>query len=367
MRSVFLSTLFISFSALAQFDPGTGALGPCTAATFTNGGTYNCSTLTLSATPAFVLNSTPIIIKVTGTVTIDGTVDLRGQPGAPLTFTGLAQQGGDGGPGNAGDGGGDDGGGTHESGSDASNASGAGAGPGNATCGDGGGGAGFAFAGDPGTDCPGGTNNAGAGGTTVPAIEFSLDGILRGGFGGGAGAFASGDYGSGGGGGGFIKIMAAGNITITGTGNLLADGGDGGAAGPDGGGGGGGSGGVIWLQTSSNIIIDGVVSADGGLGGAAALGGGLGGAGGFGIIRLEDSDGVITGLGAGALPAYTDQIDLALAVGSPSLNSDISCGMIKPAEENDFSHSLQMIMGFLLVMTASFFINRLKFFSKTQI
>jgi hypothetical protein len=176
-------------------------------------------------------------------------------------------------------------------------------------------------------------------------------------------------FGPGGGGGGAIHIIAGGDVTITALGSILADGGDGGdgtdgAAATDGGGGGAGSGGVIWIQTLGQINHAGNMNADGGFGGAAPDGG-IGGNGGRGLIRLEDLDGVISG--GGTLPGYTSVDSVISDIGSNSLKSDISCGMIKPAGDEDHSQFFQMIMGFLLVLTASFFINRLKFFSKTQV
>ncbi len=365
MRIVLLISFIISLSAHAQLDTGTGALGPCTQATFTNGGTYNCGSLTLSSLPAFIPNSTPIIIKVTGIVTISGSVDFSGLPGATVTLGAGTIPGGDGGPGNAGDGGGHSGF-VIAGGSDASTASGLAANGGAIACEDGGGGGGFAIAGNIGSLCGSG-NGPGAGGSIVPSSEFSLTGILRGGFGGGAGGDSSGGvYGSGGGGGGFIKIISGGDITITALGSLLADGGAGGSGTPDGGGGGGGSGGVIWMQTLSNIIVDGLLRADGGIGGSGGAGA-AGGLGGHGIIRLEDIDGVVTGLGAGALPVYVDQIVVSSGSASSSLKSDISCGMIKPSEDKNHSLFFQMIMGFLIASGLSSIINRSKFFSKTQV
>lgn len=378
---VFLFLIF-SFSAFAQLDVGNGGLGACldTDPAFANGGTFECATLTLNGTPAFTDTATPLHIKVTGAVTISGVVNLNGSAGITQgSFTNSL--GGDGGPG-AGDGGGDDGGGTSRPGMnidstipDPTTAAGGAAATGDPNCGDGGGGGGFKFVGLIGGACATGTGGfePGTAGTIVPSGDFSFTGTFRGGVGGGAGGDSSNpQYGAGGGGGGAIRITAGGDITITAGGSLVANGGAGGNGGPDfgpgtggGGGGGGGSGGVIWLQTLGNIIHDGSMTADGGLGGGANSGA-PGGDGGDGFIRLEDIDGVITGIGT--LPGYEEVISLTTVVtSSPTLKSDISCGMIRPVDEKDSSQIFQIMMGFLLVMAASFLINRLKFFSKTQI
>jgi hypothetical protein len=372
MRLSFFILLF-SFNALAQIDTGNGSDGACTEVTpaLLAGGTLNCATLIISASPAFNPNASALIIKVQGLVSINAALDLSGGDGInSSSISGVLTPGGSGGPG-AGDGGGTDGVGSLDSGSDASVASGDAADLIDVDCGDGGGGAGFIVAGTAGTPCPLGPSLPGNGGAIVPTSEFSLSGPFRGGYGGGAGA-DSGDpvLGPGGGGGGGIHILAGGDVTITALGSIIAVGGDGGAgtdgaALTDSGGGGGGSGGAIWIQTLGQINHAGNMNADGGTGGVAPAGG-TGGNGGRGLIRLEDLDGVISG--GGTLPGYTT-VDSVIAdvIGSSSLKSDISCGTIKPAGDEDHSHFFQLIMGFLLVMTASFFINRLKFFSKTQV
>jgi hypothetical protein len=245
---------------------------------------------------------------------------------------------------------------------------------GDPVCADGGGGGGFNFTGIIGGACATSVNalkNPGIAGLPIPGTDFSFTGTFRGGVGGGAGGDSTNpQYGAGGGGGGAIRIVAGGDITITGS--IIADGGAGGNGGPDsgpgtggGGGGGGGSGGVIWLQTLGNINHAGILRADGALGGGANSGA-PGGNGGDGFIRLEDTDGIITG--GGSLPGYEEILAVSPTVSSSAtLKSDISCGMIKPAGEKDHSAFLQMMMGFLIVVFVSFFMNRLKLFTKTQI
>lgn len=362
----------LSINAFAQIDTGTGSNGACTHLTpaLLAGGTLNCTTLTISATPNFNVGADALIIKVQGAVTISGALDLSGEAGINVRSDLVPELGGAGGPG-AGDGGGTDAAGTFESGEDLSIASGDGADQFDIDCGDGGGGAGFAVAGTGGTACPAGPGTPGNAGQIVPASEFSFSGIFRGGFGGGAGA-DGGDsvLGPGGGGGGAIHIIAGGDVTITGS--IIANGGDGGTGDEDivtpirvdGGGGGAGSGGVIWIQSLGQIVHAGNMEANGGTGGSAPEGG-TGGNGGYGFIQLEDLDGIITG--GGTLPGYEIVTTVPASIGAPRLSSDISCGMIKPAGEEDHSPFFQMIMGFLLVISASFFIKRLKFFSKTQI
>lgn len=339
---------FWSFSALSQIDPGSGGLGPCVQATFgtpSNGGTFECSTVTLSGPIAFSAGAGPLVIKATGTVTISGAVSFNGEAGQTrAAFSGSF--GGDGGPG-ADNGGGDDGGGGAQPGTGGSSASGSAA-PLGAACGHGGGGAGgILITGGDGGDCNGGGNDIALGGTIFPSFDITT--LLRGGFGGGAGSDAGTNYGSGGGGGGAIHIIAAGDVIITAIGSLTATGGAGGSGAPDGGGGGGGSGGVIWFQTLSNITIDGVINSDGGSGGTGGTGG-PGGAGRHGILRLEDSDGIIGG--ATVLPGYTDRFAVSgnNVSSRSSLSSEISCGTItKPNEKQNLL--FQMMMGFALALS----------------
>jgi hypothetical protein len=359
MRLFFILTLFWSFSTWAQLDTGSGGLGACTQATagFQNGGTFECASLTLNGSPAFIAAATPLIIKVTGAVTISGNMNLNGAAGGTnLAFSGSA--GGDGGPG-ANDGGGDDGGGTALPGTGGSLAVGGAAGVAGA-CGHGGGGAGgILLAGANGIDCIGG-GNFGVGGQPFPATDFDINTLFRGGFGGGAGSDDGVNYGAGGGGGGAIHIIAGGNVSITVGGSLTANGGQGGSS-NNGGGGGGGSGGAIWIQTLGNITIDGTISSDGGPGGTSVTGG-AGGDGKHGVLRLEDMDGIISG--SSVLPTYTEKISL-LGNSSGSgrkLTSDISCGSISQNAKR-FPLHLQMMMGFIFVFFGAELLRRLKIFS----
>ncbi len=174
------------------------------------------------------------------------------------------------------------------------------------SAGGGGGGGGSAMAGTAGTNgaccptrCPWGlVAGEGAGGRSGRANDA---GDFVGGGGGGGGAYGradNGNGGSGGGGGGAMRIVAP-SITITGT--LVANGGNGGSAGRqstsgmsaecDGGAGGGGGGGYVWLQ-SSRVVMRGTVSAQGGAGGITVEGmtcgvGGLGGRGSDGFVRVD--------------------------------------------------------------------------------
>ena len=112
--------------------------------------------------------------------------------------------------------------------------------------------------------------------------------------------------GGGGGGGGAVRITAGGDIIVTSTGRISANGGDGGR-GKDGvaGHGGGGSGGAVLLQAYGEITIEpgAVVSAVGGSGSGDGSNT-PGGDGGNGRIRFEDSDGVVENSGV-AMPEPT--------------------------------------------------------------
>jgi len=170
---------------------------------------------------------------------------------------------------------------------------GGGAATGNGTY-SGGGGGGFATAGT-----PGGLGQAcGGRGGYVNGLPSLLP--LMGGSGGGggdgwitsSGSNFSGQYGGGGGGGGGGAFAFVVYGTLSGSGQLLADGGDGGAAGYGNNaasGGGGGSGGGISLA-SRDLAFTGTVSVHGGTGGDNASypnGHNLGGKGGEGRVRYD--------------------------------------------------------------------------------
>ncbi len=119
---------------------------------------------------------------------------------------------------------------------------------------------------------------------------------ILGGSGGGGGAS---DYktlaiqnGAGGGAGGGAVTLIAPEITITNSGGIYADGGDGGVASPfctaipnpSSAGGGAGSGGTVYI-IAENVLNNGVISVEGGIGGTGT--GGDGGDGGDGRIRMD--------------------------------------------------------------------------------
>ena len=319
----------------------------CTATDLFPGGTINCATLTISSpiTSADIVDkSVPLIVNVSGDVIISSTIDLNGANGSTVGSYFGTTMGGEKGPG-----GGD--GGMWDSlvpsaGATAPYGGGAGfegnCGGGQVAEAGGGGGGGLA---SPGIIGVSGVFSSGGGtpGASGPAgqdrpFDFSSN-LIYGGQGGGGGnvgcqnaSFLDDLPGTGGGGGGAIQIIASGNITITNSGVINVDGGDGGAAvlfnggTRYGGGGGAGSGGIIWLQSNGQIINNGSLSALGGTGGNATNSDG--GAGGNGHIRLEDIDGSIDGTGS-ETPGASVIIRPIAAPKDPSLKSSISCGQVK--------------------------------------
>lgn len=231
----------------------------------------------------------PILIRVQGVVSIAGTLDASGLPGAGA---GPDQPGGDGGAGGPGGGTGGRGGAHPLAPQTGTGAPGAGDAPGQPGQDGGtpggpstdpvgaGGGGGHASAG-----LGGGAPNvgglpatwSGAGGPALP----SCDGGSGGGGGGAdldgpAPALDDGGAGGGGGGGGLALYAAA--ITLQPTGRILASGGAGGSSQGDGSGGGGGSGGAVTLVANlvslgSSPVATSLVSAAGGAGGPATLAG----------------------------------------------------------------------------------------------
>lgn len=276
---------------------GTGSNGAFTASANTTiaGGTYNYSSFTIvSGVTVTVTGTQPLIIRCTGAVVINGTLDASGGNGTNgITFTAA-------GTGGIGVAGGQNGGnGTYSTSLGGMLAQdGAGAG-GVTTAGNGwsgGGGAGYGAAGT--------ASGGSTGGFAGPVYgDAQLSAILGGsGGGGGSGGFSCGS-GGGGAGGGYIEITACSGITIGATGVVRANGGNGGSDGTGNcGGGGGGSGGTVWLGAPS-IVNNGQVRATGGSGGASAVPGapyyGTGANGANGRIRI---DGVLTGTG-NLLPA----------------------------------------------------------------
>jgi hypothetical protein len=358
----FLPLLFLSFNSYAQLDVGSGALGNCSDTTFDTPATtqniYECADVNITAPnflgidPAF-----PLIIKATGSVTIDN-LDLSGADGS----------GQFGGAGSFGSGAGGDflgsanpgapspqGGFTPTSTSTCSLAGDTAEGPG-------GGGGSLEVSGENGHT---GTQVAGSGvlgpgGPAGSVVTIDINNFTFAGAGGGAGevgclnnAPTGSDPGPGGGGGGGIRVVAAGPISIN---NIDVSGGNGGAAVNIDGGGGGGSGGVIIIQTLDQITINGSLSAAPGLGGAnstASVTSGDGGDGAPGIIILQDLDGIVSGT---FNPAPT--IGTSSGGGSPigsnsNLKSSINCGSIASVKNNDHN-TFQVLVGFFAALIMSF-------------
>ena len=247
--------------------------------------------------------------KVTGPGAAGG--DGTGTAGAPAfgttggaggTALGGASGGGGGGPHSSLAGGGGGGGGT----GNPSGTGGSGASTDGATGGQGGGGGGAPDA-TPGGGAGGGFALAGTRGSTDVDAGYG-GGVtgnaqlvpLAGGSGGGGGApdldIASVHRGGGGGGGGgAVLIYATGSVTLTGT--ITAQGGNGGNGG-DGSGGGGGSGGAVLIQ-SGTVTTTGTLTTAGGTGGT----GPAGGAGGSGRIRI---DGLASGVNISTILGTAD-------------------------------------------------------------
>ncbi len=255
--------------------------------------------------------SKPLMIAVLGSVTIAGDIDCSGEPGENLNADPtLATNGGRGrcGGGSGGSGGtslvdgqpGTDGGPQIEDGvAPGVDGPTAGAGATAAGLGGGGGGTYVPSRGLSYDSFPGSLGAGGAAGFMVADNDFDY---LGGGFGGGGGSHYNAGLptqnsagGGGGGGGGLIWIAAGGDIILSG--DVLADGGDGGdgAAPFMAGGGGGGAGGSIALFAGGDVYLTAgaVVSADRGRG----LGpvGRLGGDGAAGRTWLVGSSGYAIG------------------------------------------------------------------------
>jgi hypothetical protein len=288
-------TLAPPTAASAQyFDSGsTGADGafsasctptPCTVTvTLPAGGVFHYTTYNVPAgiTVKYGRNAanTSVTILATGDVTISGTIDVSGEPGATGAASGmqLGPNRGRGGPGGF-----DGGNGAGLAGSRGGN----GLGPGGGTGGEpggggykGGGGGGYLTAGQTGVATGGAGGSAYGTPTLVPLLGGS-------GGGGGAGAFPLTTGGGGGGGGGALLIASgtsAAPRTITLAGSIKAKGGQGAIGGGWFGSppalGGSGSGGALRL-IAHTIAGTGSVDVSGGSNGFA-------GNGGFGRIRLE--------------------------------------------------------------------------------
>ncbi len=343
-----LIPLFLLFSSttFAALDTGDGSNGSCDETIITSSGTWNCTDLTISATGLTVntAGSTPLIIKVQGDVTIDGTITITpGTTGGSaignevvLNSGGIA-------------------GGTAFCDAFTADIIGGGGGSGgaHATLGS----AGFtgSDSGSPTVD----SDIPGAG-ASAPSVTYdsamTLETQLRGGSSGGAGGTGCIDGGSepglpGGAGGGAIQITSGGNITIRATISAIGNNGQGGPSGNgDAGGSGGGAGGVIFLQAANNIVINNAsLDAQGGSGGAGGGSeGGAGGAGADGIIRLDDIDGSIEQIGTVNISPTPTTVALE-AASFETLNSGIQPGC---AVNKDMATEQSQIIGLLILMAA---------------
>lgn len=272
----------------SMVDVGDGSGGDYNPATNTalSGMNYFSSVTIPAGVTVSATGTEPLIIRSTGPVVIDGTLDASGGAGTNgVSFSTF----GIGGAGVAG--GGNGGNGVFS----------ASAGPltGNAGTGQGAGlgGTGWSGAGGGGYAANGGTAGptGGVGGSAYGSPDLAM---MLGGSGGGGGSGGV-NCGSGGGGaGGGVIVIAAPSILITGA--VRANGGNGGS---DGGGncgaGGAGSGGAVWLQADI-LDITGSVTATGGVGGVSTNVGspyyGVGGNGANGRIRLDSSARTIAGV-----------------------------------------------------------------------
>ncbi len=214
------NTPVLELQGLAELEGVTAALPP---------GVHEFSRVNLSGNLTATAGLGPLIIRATGSITIDGTAEVNAagdQPGA--------------------------GGGAGGAGGDAVfGTGGTGAGPGGGK--PSGGGAGFALA--------GGGGGLGGAPSGNPQLT-TLDAPNRSSGGGGGNGGATNAGGAGGGGGGTIELTAGGTITL---GNIEANGGNGAAASgasP----GGGGSGGVILVRSNVSLAITGAASGSGGTG-----------------------------------------------------------------------------------------------------
>ncbi len=299
-----------STGADGPFNP-TCTPTPCTViVTLPASGVFNFTTITVpsNVTVQFTRNvaNTPVTVLATGSVLINGTLDVSGNPAAAWGRPGQ------GGPGGFDGGVGADGVTTTRAGN--------GLGPGGGTGGlgtAGGGGGGFSTPGTGGSLWQsGGGATPGTGGASYggPALRPPL-----GGSGGGGGGTTLGTAtGEGGGGGGALLLASSTSITLNSYPAIRANGGDGG-----GGRGGAGSGGAIRLIAPA-ITGAGWLHAQGG------AGGGYGGAGGVGRIRLEATTlsytGTTTPLATAALPQ-----PVYPPAGQPSLAITSVGGIAAPA------------------------------------
>jgi len=309
-------------TALAQntFSSGStgadGAFSPTQSATITvpDSGVFNFTTVNIpsNVTITYVRNTrnTPLTILASGDMHINGVISVDGQPGSSVGF------GGFGGPG------GFSGGSAGVDNSSGSIGDGPGAGRGgpfnaaNGGCG-GGGGGGYQIAGaSANTAFPGCGGGGGGGGAGGPKYGSKTLVPLIGGSGGGGGCgFSQADGTGGGGGGGALLIASSGTITFS-NGAVTSRGGNAGniPTCSSGGGGGGGSGGAIRLV--ANVITGaGQLLINGGNGGFEGASGGLG----FARVEAFDLSGftlqnitpVSSSLPNSATPANTPSLQIA--------------------------------------------------------
>lgn len=375
MLYFFSLLLIISPNLWAQsyydIDYGSGSDGACAFNNQTINGTYNCTTITISGTVTSS-SSSALILRATSSVTISGILTVTGGNGNAGVF-GASVTGGTGiAGGSAGGSCSSDQAATGDSGSGLGGGGGGfrgfDPGAGVTTIGGGGGaGASYSTSGSAGTKGVDGAVVGGNGGSASSIYGQSdlldLDTYFVAGSGGGsggpgdsAGAFFCG--GTGGAGGGKIKIEAQGNIQISG--QLLSNGGNGGAGNTNSGGGGGGSGGAIVLKSLSQISVSGTVSAVGGSAGSGAGGApgeGDGGAGGNGRILIKDSDGAVTNTGTITPSASVSTLSL---LPNPQFETDIQsfgCGQI---QINNQVNSFSWLLGLFLTPPFAFIRRKLK-------
>jgi hypothetical protein len=343
--------LCLSGPASAYDSGSTGADGAFTPLVNTElalppSGVFNFASVNIPSgvTVTFKRNATntPVVMLVSGNVTIAGTLNLSGGNAADSGAAGDGNIGDDGLPGKGGPGGYDGGAGGPAS---ATSTGGNGLGPGGGGGGNvvryvtsygdrtGGGGAGFSGSGA--WSSPSNSNgNTGSGGNSYGT---SLLLPLIGGSGGGGGAGGPSFGGSGGGGGGGALLIAA-SGTVSLTGSITANGGTGGNSAGDGRGatGGAGSGGAIRI-VATKIEGNGTLAATSG---AARSNGGWaagnqylitdGGAGSAGRIRLEAETFTRT---AASTPAHSfDQPGPAFVAGFPTLRIASVAGVEAPGQ-----------------------------------
>ena len=350
--------LFFPTILFAQFDYGTGADGACTQATFSTGGTYNCTSVNISGAINLTGDgSSALIIKATGAVNITANITLSGNPGSAGVLNGANNDnnGGAGGPG-GGAGGNYNGLGGNFSGlAGSGNFAGAGGTDGVPA------GSSGAAGGGGGNGTSGGTGDStsvagGSGGSSASANSLATS--FFGGSGGGAGGRASeilgGSGASGGGGGGALRITAQNGITINA--DIFMDGGAGGngllETARASGSGGGGAGGSLLLESQSAISYTGQFRADGGNGGtiAAHANGGDGGIGRF-LIRVPggESSGLVD---IASLSILTTGLNVVIADSNVNEFSDditSGCGSIDITNSKPpFGGTL--FLGFILIL-----------------